>query len=328
MTPGFLSAMTDDGLSLPVIDVTNPAFAVTTTDTELAAMCDEFVRESKERKEIPAPLREALQRSRLGSALIAASGTYLSGIDTYLMKLGPRNLGPEASEIDRRISDSFPALMMRVRLQDMARLLADGLARTAATSPHRPLCLVNIGGGPASDSWNALIHLHAEHPGLLAGREIVIAVLDVDDHGPAFGVRAVEALRTPCAPLGGLEVRVRHLRHQWSEVDRLQEALDRLRATDAACAISSEGALFEYGNDAEIISYLKRLHAGTAPDAIMVGSATRDGEPMRSLHQTADRVATRPRTLEAFRSLAEESGWKMQHIVERPFSYNTRLVKN
>jgi hypothetical protein len=326
MTFGVLSAMTDHGDSLPVIDVTNAAFSVTTTDTELAAMCDQFVLESKEPQEIPAPLREALQRSRLGRALIAAAGTYLNAMDTYLLKLGPQNLGPEASLIDRRIAESFPALLTRVRLQDMARLLADGLSLTAAANPQRPLFLVNIGGGPASDSWNALIHLHAEHSGLLVGREIVINILDLDDRGPAFAVRALEALRTPGAPLGGLEIYVRHLTYQWSEANRLQEALEELHVIEAACAVSSEGALFEYGTDTEIIANLETLHAGTAPDAFIVGSVTRDGEPMRSL-QTAGRVATRPRTLEAFRSVAEQAGWSVQHVIERPFSYNTRLVK-
>jgi hypothetical protein len=327
MKPGVFFAMTDDGLSLPVIDVTNVAFAVTTADTELAAMCGQFVLESKGWKEIPAPLREALQRSRLGQALIAASGTFLTGMGTYLMKLGPQNLGPEASPMDRQIAESFPALMTRVRLQDMARLLADGLSLTASRNSQRPLCLVNIGGGPASDSWNALIHLYAEHSDLLAGREIVISILDPDDHGAAFGIRALEALRAPRAPLHGLEIGVRHLRCRWSEVDRLREALDHLHATDAACAVSSEGALFEYGTDAEIIASLDVLHAGTAPDAIMVGSVTRDGEPMRAL-QTAGRTATRPRTLEAFRALAEEAGWSVQHAIERPFSYHARLVKD
>jgi len=74
-SPEVLSAMTDDGSRLPVIDLTNPAFAVTITDTELAAMCDRFILESRQRQEIPAPLREALQRSRLGRAVMAASGT-------------------------------------------------------------------------------------------------------------------------------------------------------------------------------------------------------------------------------------------------------------
>src|SRR5712692_444827 len=72
MANGVYYATTDDGLALPLVDVTNPAFAVTATDAELAAMSDRFVRESTQRQEIPAPLREALRRSMLGRGLMAA----------------------------------------------------------------------------------------------------------------------------------------------------------------------------------------------------------------------------------------------------------------
>jgi hypothetical protein len=41
----------------------------------------------------------------------------------------------------------------------------------------------------------------------------------------------------------------------------------------------------------------------------------------------ANRVATRPRTIEAFRALAEIGGWMVQLVMERPFSYHVRLVK-
>jgi hypothetical protein len=326
MTAGVLSAMTGDGVRLAVIDVTHPAFAVAPTHAELEAMSHQFVLESRQRQEMPAALRDALQQSMLGRGLMAASGTFLSGMNTYLLKLGPENLGAEAHPLDRRIAASFPALVTRLRLQDMARLLGDGLWRGAAARPNRPLALVNIGGGPAADSWNALIHLHAEHPDLLAGRTIGIAVLDQDADGPAFGGRAVETLRAPGAPLAGLEVGFRHVSYQWSHANRLRQALDDLRAADALCAISSEGALFEYGSDTDIVANLQALHAGTAPDAIVVGSVTRDDEPLRSLPAT-DRAATRPRTLDAFSSLAEDAGWSMHRVIERPFSYNVRLMK-
>jgi hypothetical protein len=326
MTPGVLSVMTDDGVRLPVIDVTDPAFAVVTSDVELEAMSDRFVLESRVRQEIPAALRDALRRSMLGRGLMEASGTFLSGMNTYLLKLGPDNLGTEANPLDRRIAASLPALAARLRLQDMARLLADGSWPAATATPQRPLALVNIGGGPAADSWNALIHLHAEHPDLLAGRPIAIIVLDQDVHGPAFGGRAVEMLRAPAAPLGGLEISFRHVSYEWSHVKRLQQALDDLRAAEAVCAISSEGALFEYGSDTDIVANLKALHAGAATDAIIVASVTRDDEPMRSLPPT-DRAATRPRTLEGFGSLAEHAGWSVQRVIERPFSYNVRLMK-
>jgi hypothetical protein len=326
MTPDVRHAFTDEGASLPVIDVTNPAFAVTATDAELEAMSDQFLLESARRQEMPPQLREALQRSRLGRGIMGASGTFLTGMDTYLLKLGPDNLGDDASPIDRRIAASFPALMARVRLQDMARLLADGLTLAGGAEPRRPLHLINIGGGPAADSWNALIHLHTDHPDRLPGRSIAIAVLDCDGDGPAFGARAVDALRAPGAPLSGLDISVQHRAYEWSQVDRLREALDDLHANGAACAISSEGALFEYGSDIDIVANLETLHAWTAADAIVVGSVTRDGKPVRSM-QTTDRIATHPRTLDAFRGLAQRSGWTVEHVIERAFSYNVRLVK-
>lgn len=325
MRPDVLHAMTDDGRSLPVIDVTNPAFAVTATEGELAAMSEQFVLESKQRPEMPAPLREALQRSVLGRGLIAAAGTFLTGMNTYLLKLGPDNLGTDADPIDRRIAESFPAFTARLRLQDMARLLADGLVPTLGARPGRPVCLINIAGGPAADSWNALIHLHDEHSALLSGREIRIVVLDLDDRGPGFGGRALAALGAPGGRLSGLEIGFQHVTYEWSDADRLRQALDDLHATEAACAISTEAGLFEYGSDMEIVTNLANLRAGTAPDASVVGSVTRDGEPVR-WSQAASRVSTRPRTIEAFRDLADQAGWTVQRVIERPFSYHVRLV--
>src|SRR5580765_2946233 len=143
-------------------------------------MTEQYIRESEERKEIPPEIREALQKSMLGKVLMAASGTFLDGMSTYVLKLGPENLGPKASPIDRRIAASFPAFTARLRLADMAKLLADGLAARLAGAPLRNVCLVNIGRGAGADSWNALIQVQREHAELVAGRKIVISVMDVD----------------------------------------------------------------------------------------------------------------------------------------------------
>jgi hypothetical protein len=334
MRTGVLYAETEEGLKLAVIDVTNPAFTVTATDAELAGMAEQYIREAARQQEIPAELREALGSSMLGRGLMAAAGTYLDGISTYMLKLGPENLGEGATPIDQRIAASFPAFTARLRLQDMAELLADGLALTAPAEPRRTILLVNIGGGPASDSWNALIVLNsrlragfgAEKEQLPAGPRLVIAIMDVDDKGPAFGARAIDALRAATAPLGGLDLEVRHFRYAWSEADRLREALGKLQADGAACGISSEGGLFEYGSDAEIVSNLAALHAGTAGDAFVVGSVTKDGGPVRA-SPIAHRVSTRPRTMGAFRVLVGQTGWLVQEVRERPFSFNVRLVK-
>jgi hypothetical protein len=326
MRTDVVYATTDEGVKMAVIDVTNPAFTVGATDAELAAMAEQYILEAGRQHEIPEALREALRNSMLGRGLMVAPGTFLDGMSTYLLKLGPENLGEGATPIDKRIAASFPAFTARLRLQDMARLLADGLAMTATVDPRRRVCLVNIGGGPGADNWNALISLRNGRADLLVDREIEIAVMDLDERGPAFGSRALDALCAAGAPLSGLNIRFRHFGYEWSCTERLHDALEELRAIDAACGISSEGALFEYGSDDEIVSNLRVLHAGTAPDSIVVGSVTREGRPVRA-SLIANRVSTRPRTIEAFRALAEQSGWIVQLVMERPFSYHVRLVK-
>src|ERR1700690_380228 len=112
-------AMREDGVRTAVIDVTNPAFAVTATDAELAAMAEQYIREAEQQSEIPEAVREALRNSLLGRGLMAASGSFLDGMSTYLLKLGPENLGEEFTPIDRRIAASFPVFAVRLRLQEM-----------------------------------------------------------------------------------------------------------------------------------------------------------------------------------------------------------------
>src|SRR5579863_1939888 len=162
-------AVRDGGVKTAVIDVTNPAFAVTATDAELEAMGEQYIREAEQQSEIPEAVREALRNSLLGRGLMAAGGTFLDGMTTYLLKLGPDNLGDEFTPIDRRIAASFPVFAVRLRLQDMARLMAEGLEGTVGEEPERPICLVNIAGGPGADSWNTLICLREARAGLLEG---------------------------------------------------------------------------------------------------------------------------------------------------------------
>jgi hypothetical protein len=271
-------------------------------------------------------VQEALKRSMLGRALMSASGSFLPGMSTYLLKLGPGNLGADAEEIDLRIAASFPAYSVRIRLQDIALLIADGLTARMKEGPARPVCLANIAGGAAADSWNALICLNQLDSTLLANRSIAIAVLDLDASGPAFGRRALEALQAEKQPLHGLAIDFSARFYDWRETATLSAALAELNATRAACAISSEGGLFEYGSDEEIAANLAELHRGTALDAFVVGSVTRDCEAVRST-QTRSRIPTRPRSLDAFRLLAASAGWVVEQAMERTFSYHVRMVK-
>jgi hypothetical protein len=325
MRQDVLYAPTGDGLNVPIVDVTNPAFRIDPSEQELAALTGQFLGEAPSRQDVPPQLLAALQRSVLGRGLMAARGTFLSGMHTYLMKLGPDSLWDGAEEIDRRIAASFPAYTNRLRVQDMARLLADGvLAATPAAG--RALCFVNVAGGPAADSWNALLVLRAERPELLARRRIVVAVLDPDSEGPAFGANAVARLRESGGPLSGLDLTFHHRPLPWSDTAALRAVLDTLGARDAFCAASSEGGLFEYGSDEEIVNALTTMASGTAPDAVIAGSVTREGEATRASHRGAE-VAVRPRTLDEFSALVAEAGWTIERTLERPLSYHVRMVK-
>lgn len=246
---------------------------------------------------------------------------------TYLLKLGPTNLWSDADPVDQQLADSFPALSTRVRLQDTARLLADGLIPSLANRLDRALRFVNIGGGPAADSFNALIILRKERPELLERRSITIAVFDLDDRGPAFGARAIEALRRTDGPLDGLRISFSHIPYDWSRVQRLAAALtgDSVIGNEMT-AVSSEGGLFEYGTDEQIVANLDVLDLCTVHDAIVVGSVTRPSTAAEVL-RAAGHHPLRPRTIESFATVAGEAGWRVDRVIARPLAYHVRMVK-
>jgi len=323
MADSIYYATSAEGARLPIVDVTHPAFAVNVTDDELAALSDSYVHGGPQRSAVPAQVLEALKRSQLGRCLFAASGTYLSGIATYLLKLGPENLPEGAEEIDRRLAASFPALMTRLRLQDMTHLLADGLMPTLRDTQERALALVNLAAGVAADSWNALIMLRGA--GVLQQRAVSIVAFDREEAGSTFARRALETLRAQRAPLAGVNVAFRHEPYDWSDADHLRSRLRDMPGADL-CAVSSEGGLFEYGSDDVVVANLRVLHESTTTETIVVGSATREGNPVRA-SQVATHILTRPRTLDAFAAIVREGGWNISRVIARPFSYHVSLHK-
>jgi hypothetical protein len=184
------------------------------------------------------------------------------------------------------------------------------------------VCL-NIGGGAGADSWNALMLLLAAHPELVAGRTAAIAVLDVDVAGAAFGKEAVGTLQAPGGPLSRIALQFQYVTYDWSDAPRLAAILASLPG-DAVCAVSSEGALFEYGTDQQIVENLRGLRLATPAAATIVGTVTRDSAATRA-SRASTRVTTVPRSIEAFRNLASAAGWQIETALERPFSYSVRL---
>jgi hypothetical protein len=321
--PGVYYAVTDDGLELPVVDVTHPAFELKLSEAKQQAMLARFLDEQRRFARLPSLVRGALMRfftrgSIMARGLRRAEGTFLDGMTTYLFKVGAKNLGSYAVAVDRRIASSLPALSVRLRLGDMARLLADVLAPQLRAEPGRPLVLLNIAGGPAIDSLNALLLLQREARALLADRDCRVLVLDGDEHGPAFGARALDALREEGAPLSGLRLELTHTAYDWREPSRLAQVVTSVRDAGALCIGSSEGGLFEYGSDSDILANLRAL-AALGGDFHMVGSVTRDDETIRTLKLTST-AATRPRGLRVFGALIEQVGWSIHRSVSRPLS--------
>src|SRR6266852_3362088 len=131
--PGVHYALTSDGVELPVVDVSHPAFALTVTDPEQRALVQDFLREGLPLGLLPKPLPNLLLRFFLRGSVLAdgirrSQGTFMAGMHTYLLKLGAEMLGISYTKpVDRRIAAALPALGVRLRLQDVAQLMTDTL---------------------------------------------------------------------------------------------------------------------------------------------------------------------------------------------------------
>ncbi|MDR3640883.1 MAG: hypothetical protein P4L39_06130 [Humidesulfovibrio sp.] len=329
--PGVHYAVSSDGVELPVVDVTHPAFMLRLEAEDIAALREQDAAEHRDWQRKPALLRRLLfslarRKSVFVQALKDGESGFLSGMNTYLMKLGPDNLGKGYTKpLDRRIASKAPFLNVRLRLQNMARLIADGLLPRLEAGESGPLRLVNIAGGPALDSINALILINQAHPRHLAGRPVRILVLDQDTAGPTFGALALQALSQPGGPLAGLDVAFERRHYNWGQPSLLGEVW-KDAAGETLAAGSSEGGLFEYGDNATILANLEALRERSPAGFTMSGSLSLDLPHTRSSVRFA-RLPTRTFSLEAFHSLAGQAGWRVEQVHEGPMALCVRLGK-
>jgi hypothetical protein len=311
-------AMTREGFDLPVIDVTNTRFAVSDDPAAVRALHDAFIEGERRRARIPKfimrmLLRRAARNSRLVHALFNSGTGFLDGMSTYVMKLGTGNLVPPYdTPIDHRLAASPHVPLMRLRMQQIAQLIAEGLVDDLAAAAAAPLNLINIGGGPALDSVNALILLRRARPELLR-RRIVIEVLDSSRDGSFFGANALAALKAGDGPLQGVDVGIRHHDYDWDETSALERLVDELASAGAMIAASSEGALFEYGSDRAIVANLEALRANGAGVRFVAGSVTSADETRRRMiAETQIRLI--PRGISGFAPLAARAGFRIATI--------------
>ena len=308
-----LFAKTRDGIDLPVIDLTDPRFGVPNDPDAARARYREFTEMQRKRGRMPKfvmrmMMRSAAKRSRLVGALFSSPKGFLDGVSTYVMKLGAENLVPPYNtRIDRKFASSPHIPLLRLRMQQTAQLLCDALVEDLTNTGDQPVSLINIGGGPALDSINALILLNRSRPDLLK-RPFAIHVLDLDDAGPFFGANALEALRHPGRPLHGVAASLRHRRYDWNETTPLQDLTAQLIADRTVIVASSEGALFEYGSDEAIVANLTALRADGRGARHVVGSVTRaDDTRKRMIAETRFHIT--PRGVEGFVPLAAKAGF-------------------
>jgi hypothetical protein len=256
-------------------------------------------------------LAAAARKSRLVRAVFNTDKGYLDGISTYVMKLGVDNLVPPYdTPMDRRFVASPHMVMVRLRMLQIARLIAGGIADDlAAAAPGAPLSLINVGGGPAMDSVNALILLRRARPDLL-NRPIGIEVLDSSQDGAFFGANALAALKAHGGPLEGVDIVMRHHDYDWNQPSLLEALVEKLAVAGAILAASSEGALFEYGSDQAIVGNLRALRAGGTGACLVAGSVTRADETRRRMiAQTRFKLVARG--MAGFAPLVAEAGFRI-----------------
>ena len=155
LSKGVMQAETPEGYRLPVIDVTHPAFRLDDSPAGVAALAEAHVKAGRRQARLPRflmrwLLRGAVRKSLLVKALFHPEGDVLPGLTTYVLKLGAENLvSPYDTRMDRQLTAAPMVVSMRLRLQQTATLLAEGLRDDLAARPSAPLALINIAGGPA-----------------------------------------------------------------------------------------------------------------------------------------------------------------------------------
>jgi len=106
-----------------------------------------------------------------GFMLKDTNDTFLSGMSTLMMKLGPGLIGKGRRKFfDRLGSKAFGAILIRMRVRDICKLQADILISQLKNEKEKNLCFINIAGGAACDSINTLITICKNDKSLLMKR--------------------------------------------------------------------------------------------------------------------------------------------------------------
>lgn len=278
--PGLPYVFTDTGLELPVLDITHPLFETSIDEKILADQRAQSSQAAAMVRAMPEAQRKMItDRSYIWGTHFsgkAATGQ-LSGMGTYMLKLGPRLVGGgEERAIDRRATMSVNGIAARMRLRGLCRLQAELLSPLLQAHAGERLCLVNIAGGAASDTINTLRLVQRGDPNLLRKRRVEIHLLEIDTIGPHFAEMSLAALRETGGDFAGLDLDFRFHNCSWTDEAAWKEILKDRGLDIVLC--SSEGGLFEYGRDEEIRTVLEILAERPSISTGIAGSCLLDRE--------------------------------------------------
>lgn len=278
--PGLPYVFTDTGLELAVLDIAHPLFEASIDPSSLAEQRTRSAATAALIKTMSADQRKAITASSYiwgphFSGETAAD--CLSGMATYMLKLGPGLIGGgEERKADLRATMGVSGIAARMRLRDLCRLQTDVLSPVLKAHPGRRLCLINVAGGAASDTFNTIRLIQRRDPALLQGRRIEVHLLETDTIGPHFAERSLAALRESGGDFAALDLDLRFHHTSWADKDAWEEVLSDRR--DDIVLASSEGGLFEYGRDEDILAVVGALASCPSLSTVIAGSSLLDRE--------------------------------------------------
>ena len=323
--PELSYAFTLNGVELPVLDITHPLFAKCTDEKVLEKLIPYVEKNAEENaakfNKIPAFVKRYLAKRSFAMAELLQmddESSYASGITTLMMKLGPDLIGKGKKRFwDRQVNKGFGALLIRMRVRDISQCQAEALKPLLIKSPVKDLCFINIAGGAASDSINALFLIQNENPGLLKNRKIEINVLDIDSFGPSFADRSITALKESGGRFKGLDISLKHIDYDWNQTEKLSELLSERKDWIQICA--SEGGLFEYCSDEVIIRNLDAIYRQSNDDIVIAGSLLHDISEVDAGMKAALKISTniKPRFLgiEGLKRISKQSHWQITKTI-------------
>ena len=321
--PGLSYAFTKDGIELPVLDVTHPLYAAGTDEANLHEMIKGIGKNAAKRAEsfnkIPMFIKRYFAKRSFIMAGIMEMSTgnrYVSGLSTMMMKLGPGLIGKGRKKMfDRLASGTIGAIMLRMRVRDISMSLADSIMVSLKNKEEKDLCLINIGGGTASDSLNALIILKASYPEILNDKKIELNILDIDDYGPYFASESAKALTSDGGVLNGIDLVCRYFSYDWRDTAQLRILMNE--RTGWVRVYSSEGGLFEYGEERHIVNNLSTIREYSEKGTLITGSILKDAGTIDPImKETLSMTSIKPFLYgpEVLGKLANESGWNIKSI--------------